>query len=291
MKKILFLTDYADHSPRVFRYALELARHFKASITLAHVYPALVPEVSANFELIDYDPSPDFETQLMDQWDRERERLEYFASDYTPQSFKEIPLIMIVTAGRPLAEVVRLQQEHIYDLTVVGMNTTSSTTHAILGSVALGLIDRSNCPVLLIPPSATYQNINRILFATDLRDDDLPIVNDLLEWTLAFGATLTCLRVIDPEGLSHSKGKEVSELNYQKLKTTVPFQTKRLEVSFIESNEKNFEKNILHSVVTQTADLVVMQTHRRNWWEHLFGKSITKDIAGEVLVPMLVYNE
>ena len=50
-------------------------------------------------------------------------------------------------------------------------------------------------------------------------------------------------------------------------------------------------KNILRAVDTQHADLVVMQTHRRTWWRHILEESTTKDIASEVFIPILIYNE
>ena len=293
MKNILYLTDYSRYSQQVFRYALELAHHFKASVTLAHVYAPLMPASPVNFEeMMDYGPSPSPETQAVAQWDRERERLEYFAANHTPNAYKDVPFFFELPAGHPVPEIVRLQQEKHFGLTVMGLNSAGNLSHLVLGRVASGMIDRSASPLLLVPPTADYHGIKRILFATDLREDDLPIINGLLEWAKAFQASLTCLWAVDPEGLSpHSEKKETAEASIKKLRATEAFQSGELDFSMIESNKENFEKNILRAVDTQHADLVVMQTHRRNWWRHILEESTTKDIASEVFIPILIYNE
>lgn len=48
MKKILFPAEFSDYSPQVLKYALELAKRFKAKLVAMQVYPTseLIPRSS-----------------------------------------------------------------------------------------------------------------------------------------------------------------------------------------------------------------------------------------------------
>lgn len=57
----------------------------------------------------------------------------------------------VVLVGRPDEELARLAAERAASLLVVGSRGRGRLATAVLGSVALGLLERSPCPVLVVP--------------------------------------------------------------------------------------------------------------------------------------------
>lgn len=290
MKNIQFLTDYSWHSRQVYHYALHMAHHFGATVTVTHVFAPHFPTALDEFsETPGHDAGDQLEKYLDTQWDKERERMDYFIQEHTPKAFKDVPLKKEIGYGHPVEEICRMHEAFPYDLVVMGMNSRDSIMNNLLGSTALGMIDEANIPVLLIPPTAQFLGIRRILFPTNLHPEELKIIDYLLQWARAFHSKLFCfhLHPTDPQMVDEfNKYYSPAKIQFQGA-----FDRDELEFVVIEGKQKQLVESIEKETGLLDADLLVMQTHHRNLFSHLFEESTTKTVASDVYIPVLVLKE
>ena len=281
MKEILFFTAYSGHAPFVFRYALTLARHFQATVSLLHVYEGVAPELATTGAVLEQGAG------ILDRFahmleHQQLEKIQQFARRHTPSEMREVPLHFEVRTGLPAEEMLALQREREAGLIVMGAKVRNTIGEAIFGTLALQMVDRAPCPVLLVPPLAQYIGVSKIVYASNFSYRDEAVIRQLLEWGEAFEATLHVVHVYQDE-----EGRREAQSSMQNL-------------------ARNFDQGIkLHfelvegEVASQLdaygdrlgADLVATTSQKRGFWENLLGRSTTRDIASEVEIPILIFKE
>jgi nucleotide-binding universal stress UspA family protein len=137
--EILCAVDFSACSRAALEDAADLARRFDARLSLVHVWrgargagPALAvapPALTLNEEVE--------LGRLLDDWTREAERL------------AGRKVVAVLTSGAPAEEVARLAAERHADLVVVGTHGRTGVKHAVLGSVAEGIVRQAPCAVLV----------------------------------------------------------------------------------------------------------------------------------------------
>lgn len=130
LKKILFVTDFSEHSNRALTYAFSLAMEYNAELTLMHVL-----EESA-----------------------EASELRMATSAVIHEMEKTIPadarnwctVKTSVRVGQPFQEIVQLALESQADLIVMGVRGRSALDLALFGSTTQRVIQLGPCPVLAV---------------------------------------------------------------------------------------------------------------------------------------------
>ena len=146
IKRILLPTDFSRTSDLAVGYALDLARHYGASIHLVHVveglhfmnaYPdgyfAELPETRARL-------LADAELQLGATADR----CTAASSAVTTQ----------IVEGRPARIIVEIAARRGTDLIVMGTHGRSGVAHLLMGSVAEHVVRTAPCPVFTVRDTA-----------------------------------------------------------------------------------------------------------------------------------------
>lgn len=143
MKRILAAIDFSDATDRVVDVAVDLARSTGGQIRLVHT------EVPAPV-LVAYDDAalPVYEAAgssgLPDQ--DELNRLKHGVSD------RGVPVESALIEGSPVESILQEAEAWEADLIVVGTHRHGKLFHLVFGSVHEGLIQRTPCPVLVVPP-------------------------------------------------------------------------------------------------------------------------------------------
>ncbi len=281
MKNILFLTAYAGHAPFVFRYALTLARHFGAGVTLLHVYEGVSPELVTTGAMLDAGAGNlrRFSQMLREQ---ETEKLKTFARQHTPPDLHGVPLHYEVRTGSPGEEVLALQKAYASGLVVMGAKIRNTIGEALFGSMARFMIDRAPCPVLLVPPMAQYVGITKIVYASNFSYRDESVIRHLLDWSEAFAAELHVVHVVTAEKERRDAQASLDNLarNFQA--------SERLHFELVAGN---IAPRLDEYGDRIGADLIAATTQKRDFWDQLLGRSVTRGIAKEVEIPILVFKE
>ena len=77
----------------------------------------------------------------------------------------------------------------------MGTKGESFAGNVLFWSNVFKVLDKIHCPVLIIPQNATCEDFEKIGYATDLRSDDLSIIEWLRELTKIFRIELFVMHV------------------------------------------------------------------------------------------------
>ena len=139
-KKILVPFDCSDHSVSASKYALNLAKMFKAQVTIVHCYEwrGNMPEVS---ELVVRDIKEKMKERAKNILKRAKGIFENQEVDYKLE----------VLAGEPGYELANLAKSGEFDLIIMGSHGHSDLAGLFLGSVTHKVLNKIYCPVLIVP--------------------------------------------------------------------------------------------------------------------------------------------
>lgn len=270
---LLVPTDFSTHSRIAVLYAADLAQVLNAQIVLVSVF--------------NVNPS---QANLLHSTKLEEEivvGIRKDAADLLREIRKKVsstPEIEFHTAtGYPFDEAVRkLVHQFDADMIVMGSKGATGLKRVLLGSNAVAVMNTSTVPVLIIPENVMYTPPRSIVYATDMysyREETRTIAT----FARLFDAEVKILHVL-PKGSSRDVDADVvaaeliSLTNYDK-------------ITFELLNNDDVAQAV-DAYATQTnADMLAMFTHHLDFYEKLFGRSVTRRLAFHTKVPLLAFNK
>ncbi len=278
MKQILFLTAYSTHSKVAFRYAQKLAQYFGAGITLAHIYENPNPlRATDPGSLKQGEVQKDLDEIL---WENQLEKLKAFAAEMEAEEYDGIPLDFIVTDGEVVDELLMIEKQNDFDLVVMGMRK-HGIAEQLFGNTTYRIISEIDSSILLIPPGVHFMGIDKIIYGTAFELGDTKAIDFLLDWCLAFSATLEILHVHQ----LISKEEAVEKMN----DLVEDFQ-EGVEVGVISLRllEGKIAEVIEKEVDFVAADILAIHHRKKGFWERIREGSLSKILAESVDVPLLI---
>ena len=266
MKKILFPIDFSTHNASNFQYALSLADVFEAELLLLHAFGAPISP----------DESPDFEQRASSVV----EELMSFVEEYKPAS-SSVKINYEAEVGFAADVILATAKEAQVDLIIMGTKGKTNILNRYLGGVSTTVMNKANCPLLLIPPAADFNGLKHFGCTTNFSFDDLLVLNTLAKWSDKFNTGVTCLHVlVDGEDMSTAEAK-VKILKEVFSAYSIRFQIKSGAI-----------KDAIHLFETEARlGLLGMIHHPKNLIAHLLQGDITESIVSDLKVPLLVFNQ
>jgi nucleotide-binding universal stress UspA family protein len=142
IEKILFPTDFSEHSEHAFGYALSFAKEYGAELLMLHVVEDV--QYLANAYMFDVPMMPSF-TDL--EQNRIKEMDDFVESRNVDPSVK---IEKSVRHGRPFVEIIQAAREEKADLIVIATHGRGGLEHILFGSTAEKVVRKAPCPVLSI---------------------------------------------------------------------------------------------------------------------------------------------
>ncbi len=130
LRKILFCTDFSEHSERALQYALSLAMEYNAELTLLHV-------------LEDIPPSADLQAETARVVRELEQPVPYDARNWCT-------IKSTVRIGKPYQEIIQIALEGQTDLVIMGVRGRNALDLALFGSTTHRVIQLGSCPVLAV---------------------------------------------------------------------------------------------------------------------------------------------
>lgn len=275
IKNILVPIDFSECSKNALRIAIELAKKFDAKIHMVnavhinHPHPDFIGGSLIDSIMIDYenqvqDSFKELESEVIELKDvpHEADRFISYLTDaiYTESEQKKIDLIVMGTRG-----------EH-------------DKIEHLIGTRSTDIIETSKVPVIVIPEQVKTFAPQKIGFATDLTEvknfEKLKLIS---QFAALFNASIMVFSIVDnPDKLTAKDHKSLKEIADR-------FKDHNCSARTVHSD--SIVDGIKSFLKTHQLDMLVMIPKKHSFFEKLFRKSVTKNIAIDIDIPLLSFHE
>lgn len=276
MKTILVPTDFSSCADSALSYAANLAQELNYEVILLHAYhvPVINPDI----------PSYMFQNEAIIVESNAREKLkkevEKLSLSY-PKVFFSFHNIM----GFAEDEILDFAEENRIDLIVMGTKGASGLREMLIGSITGSIVSKAKCPVLAIPQSKKYKKPSKIVYASELENAEIPVIEKVSRFAELFNADLEIVHVnsgLTSDSPSKLQPYEVAEM----IKKSVPY--KKIYFSILPG--ELVQETLLEFLKKEKTDMLAIATHHRSLLEKIFTVSLAKQISYHSPVPLLVYH-
>lgn len=280
IKRILLPTDFSKNAQNAFRYALLLADRVDAEL---HVMHAVFPQVEA-FDV----PVVATQSTLL-QVDAAKETMKSFVDAGLTQvvrRLKKVPVIKSsVKIGTALGNINKRVAVDEIGLVVMGAKGARNVVDKMLGSVALDVLEKVDCPVLIVPQAAEAKEMESFAYATDLQKEDPFEIWKTVKLMEPICSSLKVVHVSQTENVDKDQAKLHELKSFFKDRPVTKY------TSFHQVEAPSVEEGLLDFISRYTVGIMVMFHPKKNYIERLFTKSHTKGMVFQSNIPLLVVKE
>ncbi len=275
MKIISVATDYSDVSINAVNYAANLALAYDTKLYIIHVYETPVFFTSE----MPYTAVEAAEKLAQHEGESKMEAL----SKEIKSDFPALNFDTIVKKGLTTDLICDIANEVKTDLLITGSTGAGMVERALIGSTTTSIINNSTQPVLIVPNKASFKKIKKIVFATDLKDNNINEVSKLIPFAKVTDAELVFL-FIDNNIMTDSD--DLSKIMTEKIHNKVNYE----KVSGYICTDTNIMNGISLFLTKSNADMICMLTHKRKFPFMLWDKNIAKRFSYHAEVPLMILH-
>ncbi|MGO8732706.1 MAG: universal stress protein [Terriglobia bacterium] len=130
LHRILYCTDFSDHSEQAWDHAISLAAEYNAELTLLHVLEGV-------------SDSADIENEIA-------KVIESLEKRISPEARKNGTTKAVVLIGKAYQQIIELALESRTDLIIMGVRGRHAADLAVFGSTTYRVVQLGPCPVLVV---------------------------------------------------------------------------------------------------------------------------------------------
>lgn len=179
----------------------------------------------------------------------------------------------------------RLAFQKAATLIVMGITGKSAMKQIFMGSNTLKMVDRNVCPVMIIPPDASFHEINNVAFTSDFKnvEETTPVlfIKTILDM---FKPNLHIVNVDSKHYISLTE-----EYQQERDKMISMFADYNLEFYFIGMND--FYEAINQFSYDKNIDVIVTVPRYHSFLSTVFKSTHTKKLVYHSSVPILAAHE
>lgn len=280
MKHLLVPVDFSDYALNACLYTLHLASEHGAKVTIFHSY---------HIPIIDPMMPAEFLSNLADTAEKDnREHMNKLITrlkDYkTQQHLHDVEINAQITMGFAVDEILTACEKISADMIVMGRRLTKDMNKVLIGSVTSAIIEKAKSPVLIVPENiAPETRITDVLYASEFKEEDKRTVKFLLEFNKPMKAKVHCVHVV-------SSQEEGITVNMQKLEQEFLAEKNANAIEFHTVANEDVTDGILSYAQSKNISILAMLTQRRTFFVKLFDRSLTKKVAFQTNVPLMVFH-
>jgi nucleotide-binding universal stress UspA family protein len=269
MRKILIPTDFSKTSKNAYHYALQLYGNTASKFDVVHIYHT------------SFDPSQPTVLDFSLGIDKiKKENIDRFIEDIPRPILNDLtdkPEIKgKVIMGFAAEQLITMSKD--YDVIIMGTTGAHKLADKLFGTISLEVSRKAHCPVFLIPDGSKFISFNNIVYACDFEGVSVQILDKIVNFAQRFDAQVHFIHV-SQEGSSIDISTSIQQMNFP-----ITYSTKTIKAGSVSEGLNDFVEN--HNV-----ELLIMATKKRSFWEQIIHRSITKKMAINSTVPLLVYHE
>ncbi len=268
--RVLIPTDFSESARAAFDYGYQLVNHHDdLEMILLNSYE--MPKVGASGGVM---------MNLESAMAKESERDLSIELKKLKAKYPNLNISCVSRYGTLENSISRTCNELIVNFVVMGTHGASGLKKALIGSNTQSVIENVSIPVISVPRNWIYRPIKNIVYATDLqRLENAEILKPICALAEEANATIHIVYVAK----SHSEIDLEKEV--EKLPLNNYFSGRERKFNVIESH--NVADGVDSYVKEIDADIVVMIPKEASFWESLFKRSVTEQLAFQSKIPLL----
>ncbi len=268
MKKFLVPVDFSETSVNAAKYALQFLKDktSETHLILYHVYSKItLPTLSSK-----------------DEGSRQKvseQALESLKNDLNPGN--SLFLSCVAEEGGFIENISDYVLANKIDLIIMGITGSSRIAQVFMGTNTLNVVRNVNCPVMIIPPEAKYNGLQKVVFTSDFKD---------VARTHPFEQLKKLLNIIKPQ----LDILNVDEEHYVELTDEYKIERKSMEENLKEYKPEyaflrsyDFVDGINSFVESRDIDAIITLPRKHGFLSQLFKTSHTKKLAYHSRVPII----
>ena len=278
MKKIIVPTDFSFASKDAYLFALDIAATIKVPVEVVHIY-------SGSFNT----RRPYSVKAGMGRYESLMDDLKTFVEIEGAGNVSVKPKVAVsyqAIGGATEKNLIQLSNNPDTLMLVMGMTGASVSRERIIGSVSRDISQKANCPVLLVPKAANFNGFKHILFASDYDSVEAEFLRKAVDFSMPFKATMHFIHVQEENDMSLN-----TELENKLFNNLFSEGDPQFAFNMATIDAKTVTKGLNQYIEENEIDLAIMVAHKRNLWERIMHKSVTKTMAITTQVPILVYHK
>ena len=278
MKTILFPTDFSKCAIHASHYAAMLANIYEAKIILLNV--AYIPTVPANHNL-----QKEAQEEISVSMKKAQEDLEDFKKQFIEETKMNPTQVLVqIVYGYPADKIVQEANYLNADMIVMGTKGATNFLDKWLGTNAQKVMKNAHCPVWIVPLSAEIKPPKKIMYAADLKEDEMLATQKVVEITGPFEAFCKVIHVSDiSKPLKKSVVKKVVKAINQEFKEDNVFARRLNRDDIIEGLESYME--------SFRPDVLALGVHKKSFLKRFFNESVTKHFVQVSELPLLTFKK
>lgn len=273
MNTLLVPTDFSDIADNALQYAIEMSKKYSFEIFLYNVVQLSTPDFS---HLANVDDFANIVEDARGRMENKVQALRAANPDVTFSSDVETGLLL---------DSINDKCTEINPVAVLmGITGGGTGIEKLIGSNAILAMKHINHPVLIIPKDAAFKPVSKICLACDLKNilTSTPLIS-IKAFTKLFNAKLDVLNVDFHN--RHFTAETPAELeNLEFILEEVDH-----ELHFIDN--ENVQDAINDFVETNNTDMLIMIPKKHSFFEGLFHKSVSKEMAYQSHIPVLALHQ
>lgn len=277
LRTILLPTDFSDSARNAILYGLQLYKGREYKFILLN---SVEPATSSSSAGMIVNMSEMMAKDSLEGLTKEKKWIESLPE------FKGCSIEIAQMFGEFLGCVNHIIKEKSIDMVIMGTTGASGLKEFFVGSNAASVIHDVSLPTLTVPFNASFDEITKIVFATDFKPlNDWSHVLFLKEIAIRRKAELVLLHVNKSSSKISDSDKARAKdqlLNYfEGCNTKVEYRVNEDTVGGIQDY---MSKN-------NDVDMITMVPRKKNFFEKIFSKSVAKKVAYHSSVPMLTLQD
>ena len=283
IKNILILTDFSQNAKSAEEYALQMAIKARANLILYNAYPLPSAMPGSDNVVWPHDPSASLELQSISNlqsrvYELERELIKIKEDSYKPE------IRHLGFAGSLIHKLNDIiVQDNIW-LVIMGTKGEIFAANVLFGSNVFKVLDKINCPVLIIPENARFKDVEKIAYATDLRSTDLEIFKYLNELCEILKVDLSIVHV-SPDTIS------IEEALSKKITEQILYKTHNDRTTIKYYQGKSVGESLHEMIVQTNVGMLAMLYRKYGFFKSLFHESKTHQMVKHTKIPVLVFPD
>ncbi|MDA9774205.1 universal stress protein [Saprospiraceae bacterium] len=273
MQSITIPTDFSDNSLNAVYFGHRLASEMGLVTKILHVYhpssTALQDTVygQIDFSLIREEHLSKFVDKIDLDW-----TTDLLSASYLDKEFR---------TGFPAEQIISSVQESNSSFILMGTTGDSHRIKKWFGSVSTAVMNDAKVPVILIPQEAKYHKVHNILYAYDEYEMDKSCVGQLVDFAKKLDANIHFVHV-------NEDGKE-NPGYYLKELIDDQFYSDKVKTEVL--NTQTVTDALNDYAITHEIDMLAFGTTQKNLLQKIFNPSVTKRMALQSKLPLLILKK